>query len=378
MYNFAILDPRPQGEETNNKIFACAATGVLGVEVTVPALAARCALGNIDPQHTGYQGLPALDPMWGYNDASYSGDGKWRFSTAIQLSTTCGLPPAGATLATVRPDLDSVGAMAVLAIRAEGAKPAAVVQQAGSFYCPACGVYVKDPSFVGSFGDYYECSSTLCRWREDAGLISPEVTRRIWLVADVDNFVHGGWPGPQPLPTTDSPWSASGAVDATRELAAIGAAIADFKVGIADRVEMMKRWMLTGEEPESYRQRVEAERADMIRALEDGSISRELAADGKIAVVVSTHGAATAVGYAMAPVVIALNPAFRLGQFGPHKKFTVCQYSTGYVDLKAAAAELGEMDTGWGGSSIIIGSPQGAPSRLTMGQVVEVVVKHLK
>ena len=58
-YNFAILDPRsiPAANEANEKIFtADCGTGkisvpVLGIEVTVRALAARCSLGNIDPQH---------------------------------------------------------------------------------------------------------------------------------------------------------------------------------------------------------------------------------------------------------------------------------------------------------------------------------------
>jgi hypothetical protein len=55
----------------------------------------RCLLGNIDPQHSeGNKDLAAIE--------------------AVMSSP---LPPEGATLATVRADLDSVGTMAVFAIR---------------------------------------------------------------------------------------------------------------------------------------------------------------------------------------------------------------------------------------------------------------------
>jgi hypothetical protein len=97
MYKFALLDPRPipAAVEANEKVFV---TGpVYGIEVTVPALAALC-IYNLDPQHSG-------------GDAS---------TAAIEAALTEELPLAGTTLATVRADLDAVGAMAVFALRAEG------------------------------------------------------------------------------------------------------------------------------------------------------------------------------------------------------------------------------------------------------------------
>lgn len=96
-YKFALLDPRrgPQAEAANDRVFD--AGPVYGVEVTVPALAERC-VENFDPQHTG-------------GDVS---------TAAIEVALVCELPPAGVTLATVRPDLDAFGTMAVLAMRADG------------------------------------------------------------------------------------------------------------------------------------------------------------------------------------------------------------------------------------------------------------------
>jgi hypothetical protein len=305
-YSFALLDPRPipAAEEANAKVFAIGP--VLGVEVTVSQLAARCVLGNIDPQHSG--GNAGL--------------------AAIEAAMTAELPPEGATLATVRPDLDSVGGMAIIAMRARGENLAPVME-------------------------------------------------RVRLVAEADKFARGGYPGPKPLPTRDTPWSEESTASESRSLAAIAAAVMDFKVGVADRVRAMEVWLLSGEEPASYRAQVERERTELIRALETGEISHRLAANGRIAVVESTHRAATSVGYSLAPVVVALNPTFRLGTGEPHRKFTICQYAGGFADIKAALAELNKLEPGWGGSPTIGGSPQGVSSTLTTDKVVEVVRRHI-
>lgn len=97
-YVFASLDPRPipAAQESNDKVFSLGP--VYGLEVTNPKLAARCVV-NIDPQH-GPQGTTE--------------------SSAIEAAMTVDLPPAGAVLATIRPDRDSVGAMAVLSLRLNG------------------------------------------------------------------------------------------------------------------------------------------------------------------------------------------------------------------------------------------------------------------
>lgn len=334
MYNFAILDPRPGADNS-----AFLGPQSLGIEVTIPALAAGCGLGNIDPQHSG--GNAGL--------------------AAIEASLTAEVPPEGAMLATVRADADSVGAMAVLAFRAEGVD------------------------------------------------LTPDVLERVRLVAEADRFAKGPYPGPRPLPTTGNPWPSTGAsASESRELSAIASAVADFKLPMGERVTLMREWLTAGDEPVSYRERVEAERLDLIRALETGQIAAETAnfgwcarcgmdyregqfpalcplcgyADtsrvGAIAVVETTHRAATMVGYSLAPIVVALNPAFRLGAGEPHRKFTVAQYQLGYVDLKASITELAVLESGWGGSPTICGSPQGVGSALTTHEVVKVVSYHLK
>lgn len=299
---FGMLDPRslPAAAEANALVLG---PNTLGIEVTVPALAAQCGLGNLDPQHIG-----------GNADL-----------TAIEVALTAELPADDATLATVRADLDSVGAMAMIALRVE-------------------------------------------------------MKNRIKMVAAADKFARGGYPGPKALPSQANPWpEESTSAESSRPLAAIAAAVSDFKVSMADRVATMVKWLLTGEEPEQYRAQVEKERAEMIAALESGAIKHETRANGRIAAVESTHRAATMVGYALAPVVVALNPTFKAGPGEPYKKFTICAFEANkFANIQAAIAELAELEAGWGGSPTIGGSPQGVSSTLTIDQVVAVVEKHLK
>jgi len=101
------FDPRPQGAAENEKVFA-SAQQVLGVEVSLPALASRCTVGNLDhhgPDSTD-QTPSACEQALGFGipyDWSCDQDGGPRPSEWP-------LP----VLVTVRPDADSVTAMAVI------------------------------------------------------------------------------------------------------------------------------------------------------------------------------------------------------------------------------------------------------------------------
>lgn len=345
MYQFAMLDPRniPAAAEANDKTFA---NPVYGIEVTVPALAKRCAF-NLDPQHSG-------------GDANRA---------AIEDALTTELPTEGSTLATVRADLDAVGAMAVISLRARGEIS----------YGRIPGVYGATPVITEEEDHSGIMIPIFNENREfEAFQEREEILMRLNLVATADKFARGDYTGPKPLPTRDNPWSEETATaESSRPLAAIAAAIMDFKVPMADRVSTMERWLLTGEEPARYRTQVEKERLDMITALETGQIKHETRSGGRIAVVESTHRAATSVGYSLAPVVVALNPSFKQGPGEPYKKFTICAFEAKFADIKSALAELATLETGWGGSPTIGGSPQGVSSTLTIDQVVEVVAKHL-
>ncbi len=140
-YQYGLIDPRPipDAKAANEQLFENL-HGVLGIEVTIPAYAEKCSLGNIDPQHT---------------------DGNVDLA-AIEVAQSMDLPPREASLVTVRPDLDSLGAMALIKYRAKGEE------------------------------------------------ITPEMVARIQEIANADKFSRGGWPGETDLPTKENPWPVSG------------------------------------------------------------------------------------------------------------------------------------------------------------------------
>lgn len=303
VFQFAILDPRPieQAVVANEQIFANAQGGVLGVEVTVPKLAEKCTLGNIDPQHSE-------------GDISRA---------AIDDATKIPLPEANITMATVRPDLDSVGAMAVIDLRKKGI------------------------------------------------VLNTESISRIDQISILDRFSREGWKA-KILPSKEDLWKG---VD--KDLVALGSAVADHKLNLVDRVGIISKWIQKGDVPHEFVEKVGKERLLMVEALESGEIKHELFANGKAVFIESVHSAGTQVGYSIAPVVVALNPKFRLHGGEPHKKYTISQYSSGYVDLQKVLEELKTMEAGWGGSPTIIGSPQGESSVVDNDTIKGILERNL-
>lgn len=122
MYQYATFQ-MGRSEEANQANQKLANQGNLfGIEVTIPALAALCTLGNLDPQH-----------------------GEQTNMAACVAALTCELPPAGATLVTVRPDADSIAAMAVLERRANLVKvKEEIVHAIGEGDCTPNGPWVRN------------------------------------------------------------------------------------------------------------------------------------------------------------------------------------------------------------------------------------------
>lgn len=156
IYSFATVTPRTPPTDPAR---------TLGIEVTDPAVAAMCGLGNIDPQHGQHRPLPT----WAAPRAG---------SAAIDFAALgySAMPDPGASLVTSRPDVDSIGAMAVLVLRALG------LLDIGADNLPL--------------------------------ILPPEQTTRgrIMLIASLDSFrPAAGAPRPS-LPTATQPWSPDGAV----------------------------------------------------------------------------------------------------------------------------------------------------------------------
>lgn len=178
---------------------------------------------------------------------------------------------------------------------------------------------------------------------------------------------------------------ASGAV--IDEVIAIGRVSADSKRTLEQRVAWIQS-VLAGEGDVTELTELVAARN---REFDEARAASELTlhADGRIALVVSTHRFATNLGYEKASVLVAYNPAmpvdFKDPSKGTYRKFTICRYDSHVaVDLMAVMNELNELDPAvsegarWGGRGDIIGSPQGVSSELDAQKVLAVVTSHLK
>lgn len=352
----------------------------LGIEVTSLDTARCCGFGNIDGQH-GMEGTPEA----------------WRGRAAIDIAAEAPLPPDDTTVVFLRPDLDAVGAAAVLVLRRLGL------------------------------------------W-DGAGA---EARERVRLVAERDSFRPGGPWAPSPLPTEEQPWPVGlAAVSDTRELAAVASICSprrgDAELPLPERVLVVACWLLWGDGPAAgwmsvqhqvrdiacfcgvepangpdvaivqaeiaaARQRVEASRLALVRAVRESGLARHQRSgalelwcaecgdacteDGwcgtgstetcrstlgrRVAVVRVAQAGALAVGYCLAPVVVAVDQA-------TPGKYTVASWTPAAFDhaafrqrLNAAEAEAGGSPT-WGGAAAITGSPQvPGGSRLTERQVID-------
>lgn len=349
MYKIFVYNPKDKS--ANDKVFS-ENPFVIGIEVTTKEEAEKCKW-NIDPQH-GHHKMP---------NVSINVDGMAAIEVAMAVPEIL-LPPGDSVFFTTRADLDSFGTAAVFAIRSKRLETA------------------------------MSAADTL---------FTDEQINRIMLIAETDKFSSVGEWKPYPLPSHDNPWPTENSSTSDRkELAAINAAITDFRVAPQTRLQLMIDWILTGYEPFNYRLDVDEARLDMICAIEDNEIKLrglrlrkgfssnfgKIASESKIygfhpgienfdiAVVESTHRAATMVGYSVAPVVVAYHPEWN--------KFTICQFREGYVNFSELKARLNQLEkesggaenATWGGSNTIAGSPQvEGGTKLGLDDVLSEVIK---
>ena len=300
MYRFGLLKPsRAAGAETHNAPLLGRCT--LGIEVTEVELAARCWLGNIDPQHD-------LDE---------------RGVCAIEASLDWPLPPKGAFLVTIRPDADSIGSMALFVIRGAGVP------------------------------------------------ISQAAIRRISQVAQADRFERGPWPGPRAWPDLMVDLQARGTLP--DDCSAASLAAADDSVAPATRVEVIRDWILEGRTPQRYAEVARQRSHRLLSGLQDGSVKVVEIEPGRLALVESRLPQAVQIGYALAPVVLAINPEFAAENAPPYRKVTIAQFAAGHVDLAGVARALNASEAGWGGSDTIIGSPQGTDCNLSVDEIADCI-----
>lgn len=154
---------------------------------------------------------------------------------------------------------------------------------------------------------------------------------------------------------------------------------ADYKCDIDIKVQNMMEYLLTGTFEELFKYTTLTLR-NIKKSNKNANF--EVIIPNKLVFIKSNYRGAFAIGYKMASTVIAKNSTFCFGM-GPDKKvgkkFTIAQYENNkFIDLIGLKSELNELEPGWGGSSVIIGSPQDTPSKLDDATIIELTKKYLK
>jgi hypothetical protein len=300
-YCVGLLTPtRVEGGDARNAELLGPLT--LGIEVTEAELAVRCGLGVIDPQHGG------------------AGSG----AACIEAALDWPLPPAAATLATIRPDADAFGAMAVLSLRAKSAP------------------------------------------------LSSALIERVRFVARHDSFSRGGWrdfvAGRTALV---HPAAAAEVSFFPLEYRALSALARDESCWPLKRMEAFEHWLSSGEIPSDMLLAADIFAKNLADAYNSGAIEIDEVLPSRLAVLRGNSPGCLPLAYRVAPVVAAFVAN------APPRKITIAQFEAGHVDLTAVSRALAELEPGWGGSANIIGSPQGVGSYLAEGVVLATLIAHL-
>lgn len=152
----------------------------------------------------------------------------------------------------------------------------------------------------------------------------------------------------------------------------------DHKITIEQKVKNMIDYLLTG----SFKQLNKYNNLvyNNLKQSNKNTTSR-IIIPKKLSFVESNHRGGIAYGYKFTPCVIAKNPNYVFGQEPSKiigKKITIAQYSdSDFIDLNSVKNELNEIEPGWGGSKVIIGSPQNAPTKISDEQIIEICKKHV-
>lgn len=168
--DYVQLDPRPTETARQKNAQAFAPGRTVGVEVTLPQYAAMCSV-NIDPQHD--------ITHRGYADACSAA--RWIWENLKNLGAEL---DDATTLVTVRPDMDSIAAMAII---------------------------------------------TAFKWNWFS--LTSRFEERLHAIDQMDCFANGpinSWPNEE------------------RAMAALGAMCADFRVPMDQRVQSMMAYLLEG------------------------------------------------------------------------------------------------------------------------------------
>lgn len=193
-----------------------------------------------------------------------------------------------------------------------------------------------------------------------------EYNENLAKINDHDAFQGAKWDGPKPIEQ---------AFDPENKVAALASSIKVFMV-TPKNIEDVSGFIDTGKVDETTMNNYRNVQNSIISKVKSGEIKTEVV--GGVAYVETTLPCATNVGYSLAPVVVAVNPAMKLGPQGePFRKVSICQHEAGYADLNAVAEHLNQLEPGWGGSPTFKGSKQGENCNIALSDIKKIVYANL-
>lgn len=182
-----------------------------------------------------------------------------------------------------------------------------------------------------------------------------------------DAFQGTKWNGPKPIEQ---------AFDPENKVAALASSTKVFMV-TPKNIEDVATFIDTGKVDETIMNNYRTVQNGIIDKVKSGEIKTEVV--GGVAYVETTLPCATNVGYSLAPVVVAVNPAMKLGPQGePFRKVSICQHEASYADLNAVAEQLNQLESGWGGSPTFKGSKQGENCNIDLSDIKKIVYANLR
>jgi hypothetical protein len=172
---------------------------------------------------------------------------------------------------------------------------------------------------------------------------------------------------------------------------AISKIASDFRRDMGERVVLVQQ-ILEGNIDDKLVSEIEGLVQQRDREFVDALAASEvqIVVPSSLAFVKSSHRFATQIGYAQASTVLAFNPEMPVmakdpetNRFAPtgetYRKYTICRYDSHVpTDIPAILEELNALESGWGGRGDIIGSPQNKNSELSEEQVLSIVEKHVQ
>lgn len=153
--------------------------------------------------------------------------------------------------------------------------------------------------------------------------------------------------------------------------------ISDFKLELDKKIDYMKQYLFT-----STFDVIEKYTSLNKKKDKKNKFNLTTIIPSKLVFVKSYNRGAISHGYKKAPVVIAKNNSFNFG-FGDEKKvgkkITIAQFEADkYIDLNKLKDDLNKLESGWGGSNCIIGSPQTNPCKLSDDIIIDLTSKYIK